>query len=209
MINHLITTFNHETGVAYVYFDYRQSNENIDNLLLSLLKQLIQIQPTLPDCVTGLYEQHKANGTRPSLETISLTLLSVMNTYSRNFIVIDALDECPNVNRCRMKFLAEIISLRNKSAANIFVTSRHNTDIAREFKGSNFMEVYATEEDVRKYLKGNMDQLPDVVRNDVELKNEVETAIVNSVQGMYDAIINILSPSMLNFLQVSSGSALS
>ncbi|KAH8122467.1 ankyrin repeat-containing domain protein, partial [Trichoderma asperelloides] len=190
VIDHLTTKFIHDlenlnTGVAYVYFSYRQSDEKADDLLFSLLKQLAQIRSSLPDCVTALYEQHKDKGSRPSLEVITSTLQSVISTYSRTFIVIDALDECPNINDCRMRFLAEILSLRYKSKVNIFATSRPNAEIAKQLEGSTFIEICAREEDVRKYLVGNMVRLPNFVFEDVKLKSDIEAMIIDSVQGMF------------------------
>lgn len=208
MIDHLTTKVHHDLdnpniGVAYVYFNYRQSDEKADNLLLSLLKQLAQRKPLLPDSVTALYEQHKDKGTRPSLEIITSTLQSVISTYSRTFIVIDALDECPNIDDCQVRFLAEILSLCDKSMANIFATSRPNAEIAKQFKGSAFMEICARGEDVRKYLVGNMVRLPNFVCEDAKLKSEVEATIIDSVQGMYGASTDVLSPHTLTCSQVS------
>lgn len=198
VIDHLTTKFIHDlenlnTGVAYVYFSYRQSDEKADDLLFSLLKQLAQIRSSLPDCVTALYEQHKDKGSRPSLEVITSTLQSVISTYSRTFIVIDALDECPNINDCRMRFLAEILSLRYKSKVNIFATSRPNAEIAKQLEGSTFIEICAREEDVRKYLVGNMVRLPNFVFEDVKLKSDIEAMIIDSVQGMCGASADDLS----------------
>ncbi|PTB55273.1 hypothetical protein M431DRAFT_554495, partial [Trichoderma harzianum CBS 226.95] len=152
-------------------------------LLRNLLKQLAQKRPSLPACVSALYKQGIDQGTSPSLEAISLALQTVVGDYSKVFIIVDALDESPNASRNR--FLAEILNLRHKLTVNIFATSRHNTDIASWFEGGAFIEIYAQEEDIREYLSGNMHLLPDFVRNDERLKNEIEKTIVSSVQGMF------------------------
>lgn len=86
---------------------------------------------------------------------------------------------------------------------NIFATSRPNTDIASRFEGGTLIEIYAKGEDIREYLNGNMHRLPDFVCTDAELKNEIETTIVNSVQGMLGAS-TYLSPCVLTCSQVSS-----
>ncbi|UKZ69090.1 uncharacterized protein TrAtP1_010103 [Trichoderma atroviride] len=190
VIDQLTTKFHHDretlnTGIAYIYLSYHQNYEKADNLLLSLLRQLAQIRLSLPNCITALYEQHKDKGTRPSLEAVSSALQSVISTYSRTLIVIDALDECADINGCRSKFLAEILSLRMKSAVNIFATTRHNTEIAKQFEGSTFLKISARGEDVRRYLDDHMKRLPNFVCEDAELKSEVQGTIIDSVQGMF------------------------
>lgn len=186
VIDQLTTKFHNDmdTGVAYIYFDYRQREEHAEILLRNILKQLAQKRPSLPAGVSALYKQDVDQGIPPSLEAISLVLRTVAGDYSKLFIIVDALDECPNSNDCRNRFLSEIQQLRHKLAVNIFATSRPNTDIASRFEGSTFIEIRAREEDIREYLNGNMHLLPDFIRNDVELKKEIETTIVNSVQGM-------------------------
>ncbi|UKZ49064.1 hypothetical protein TrVGV298_003303 [Trichoderma virens] len=184
-IDQLTTKFhdNMDTGIAYIYFDYRQREERAEKLLLSLLKQLVQKRASLPAYISALYEQHKDQRIPPSLEAISLALQEVAKDYSQAYIIVDALDECSN--DCRMRFLTEILSLRNKSAVNIFATSRPNANIASKFKDGTLIEVSARDEDIREYLNGNMHRLPDFVFNDVQLRSEVETMIINSAQGMF------------------------
>lgn len=190
MIDQLTNKFHHDLehidiGIAYIYFSYHQNYEKADDLLLSVLKQLAQIRLPLPTCITALYEQHKDKGSRPSLEAVSSALQSMLGTYARTFIVIDALDECADIKGCRSKFLAEILNLRTKSAVNIFATTRHNMEITKQFEGSTFLEVFARGEDVRKYLDDHINRLPNFVREDPKLKSEVEGTIIDSVQGMY------------------------
>ncbi|PNP58742.1 hypothetical protein THARTR1_01758 [Trichoderma harzianum] len=187
-IDQLTTTFQDDmdTGIAYIYFDYRQKEETAERLLRNLLKQLAQKRSSLPTCVSAMYKQDTDQGIPPSLEAISLALQTVARDYSKTFIIIDANDECTNSNDCQVKFLEEILNLCNKSAANIFATSRPNTEIANRFKGATFIEICARGEDIRQYLNGNMDHLlSDSVRNDMELRTEIEKAIVSSVQGMF------------------------
>lgn len=209
VIDQLTAKFHHDgenltTGITYIYFSYHQNYEKADNLLLSILKQLAQIRLSLPSCITALYEQHKDKGTRPSLEAVSSALQSVIGTYSRTFIVIDALDECADINDCRSRFLAEILSLRMKSAVNIFATTRPNMEIAKQFEGSTFLEILARGEDVRKYLDDHINRLPNFVCDDAELKSEVEETIIDSVQGMYGASTDVSLLHILTCFQVSS-----
>jgi hypothetical protein len=188
VINHLSERFqtNADIGIAYIYFSYKQNvdKQNVDNLLSSLLKQLSQEQPSLPDSVKALHDQYRNKRTRPSIDELSRALQSVAAIYSRVFIVIDALDECQAANGCRARFLTEVFNLLTKAGANLFATSRFIPEITDRFKGSISLEIRASEEDVRRYLEGHMSKLPTFVGNSSDLQEEVKAGIVKAVDGM-------------------------
>jgi Cdc6-like AAA superfamily ATPase len=106
VVGHLQRTFQHDVrvGVAYLYCNFRRQ-ENLTDLLLSLLKQLIP--PSIPETVVSLYGRHQAKRTRPSFGEISEALHSIVASYSRAFIIIDALDEC-RLSDGRHKLMPEI-----------------------------------------------------------------------------------------------------
>jgi hypothetical protein len=173
-------------GLAYIYCNFqRQDEQNIDNLLASLLKQLAESQPSLPESVKDLYNRHKAKRTRPLLKEISIVLQSLAAMYSRVYIVVDALDECLASGHYRSKFLSEIFNLQAKAGINFFATSRPIPDIEREFKGYPSCEILASDEDVRRYLDGHMWQLPGFVSKRLDLQEEIKTKIMEAVEGMY------------------------
>jgi len=187
VVDYLYTRFQKDPsiGIAYIYCNFRRRDEQraID-LLASVLKQLSQKKSSLPVYVKALYNQHKAEKTRPSFEDISRTLQSVAPMYSRVFIVIDALDECQVSNGSLTRFLAEIFNLRDKSRANVFATSRFIPEITKKFEDSRFLEIRASGEDVGRYLDSHMFLLPGFVIDSSELQEEIKTRIIQSVQGM-------------------------
>ena len=194
VVNHLHTTFrnNPTVGIAYLYCNFRRQHEQkAANLLLSLLKQLVQGQALMPGSVKNLYTHHIKERTRPLFDDISRALHSVVANYSRTFIVVDALDECPLFDGHRRKFLREIFDLQTKTAANIFATSRFIPEIEEDFKGGVSLEVRASNEDVKRYLHGHLLQLPSFVLNNSILQEEIQTAITNAVAGMYGLPGNI------------------
>lgn len=175
------------TAIAYLYCNFRQQDEQtVDNMLASVLKQLSQMRSSPPATLTALYERHKDRRTRPSFDEISKTLQSVAATYSRVFIVIDALDETRATDGCRTRLLGEIFKVQAGSEANIFATSRFMPDIISEFeaRASTMLEIRANEDDVQQYLDGHIVRLPSFVRKKPELQEEIKTRIVQSVQGM-------------------------
>lgn len=188
VINDLIIRFQNDQtiGIAYIYCNFRRKDDQkAEDLLASLLKQLAQERPSLPDIVKDLYGRHKDKRTRPPLEEISRTLQSVAAMYSRVFIIVDALDECQAYDDCRTRFLSEIFNLQAKCGANLFATSRFIPEIKERFEGSILLEIRASNEDVWRYLDGHVFRLPGFVRRSQELQDEVKTEIVKAVGGMY------------------------
>ena len=173
-------------GIAYVYCNFRrQYEQKPEDLIASLLKQLLQKQSSLPQNVEILYNQHKAKQTRPSLDEISEALHSVVATYSEVYIIADALDECQISDGYRSRFLSKIFNLQAKTRAKLFTTSRPIPDIEKEFKGCLQREILASDEDIRRYIDGHISKLPTFVSNRPELQEEIKTKIATAVEGMY------------------------
>jgi Cdc6-like AAA superfamily ATPase len=188
VVEELFTRFENDgnIGIAYLYCNYqRKYEQNLGDLFASLLKQFVQEQPSIPDSVKTLYDRHQDKRTRPSLDEILGVLQSVAATYSKAFIIVDALDECQISDGCRQRFLTGLFNLQAKCGVNLFATSRPISSIEKEFEGNTMLEIRASEEDVRKYLEGHMFQLPGFVVQSLELQEEIKTNIVKAVDGMY------------------------
>ncbi|QYT04235.1 Ankyrin repeat protein [Trichoderma simmonsii] len=188
VVDDLCKRYPHNTtvGIAYIYCSFQQKGEQTAyDLLASLLKQLAQGQSSLPDSVKDLYTQHQAKKTRPSIDEISGALQTVAATFSRVFIVVDALDECQASNKCRSTLLLEIFNLQAKTETNFFATSRRIPDIERAFKGYPSLEILASDEDVQKYLDSQMSELPGCVLKRPDLQEEIKIKIVKAIDGMF------------------------
>ena len=197
VIEELQTRFrdNKRIGIAYLYCNFRrQGEQRINDLTISLLKQLVESQTSLPDSVRDLYKRHSRNQTRPSVDEISQCFQSVITIYSRTFIIIDALDECQVSHGCRDKFLSELFSLQDKCGVNIFATSRDMPDITGRFQGSMSLEIRASEHDVRRYLDSQISNLPSFVKRNPDLQEEVKAEITKAVDGMYVSLVNKTPP---------------
>ena len=189
VVDNLCRRFQDDTtvGIAYIYCNFRlQQEQDPTELLLSLLKQFAQGQPTIPDCVKKLHGNHKQR-TRPSLDEILDALKSIITGYSKAFIIIDALDEYKSSDGFRSTFMSEIFSLQAETRANLFATSRFIPDIENEFKGKGAisLEIRASDDDVRRYLDGHISRLPLLIQENCELEDKVKAAIVKAAGGMY------------------------
>jgi hypothetical protein len=188
VIDDLTTRFeNNETvGVAYIYFNFRRKLEQqTADILASLLKQLSQHRPTLPESVVALYNQKKKKQARPSVDELSAVFLSVITEYTKAFVVIDALDECQEFGGCRSRILTELFNL-TRSGANLFVTSRFNREVEGKFDPMQVqsLEIRASKQDVEMYLEGNMPQLAAFAEWDEDIRESIKVTISDTVDGM-------------------------
>ncbi|CAG8882582.1 unnamed protein product [Penicillium egyptiacum] len=186
VVDHLDQEFQADPaiGIAYVYCNFkRQDDQKINDLLEGLLKQLAGRCQPLPNSVKELYKYHKARGTRPSAEEISNVLLIVAATFSKLFIIVDALDECQASDR--LHFVSELFNLQTRHSANIFATSRFISEIMDQFKDVLSLEIRATDEDVGMYLESHMGQLRPCVLENRQLQEEIKTTISDAVDGMF------------------------
>ncbi|KAJ6135142.1 hypothetical protein N7512_000302 [Penicillium capsulatum] len=186
VINDLNNRFNgqKDVGIAYIYCNFRRrEDQRLEDLLLNLLKQLSQTRDSLPADVKALFAVHQEKRTRPLFEEILRTLHLVSNMFRRVFLVVDALDECQADDGCQARLVSQLLKLQSECGANVFATSRF-TEIVEIFRGAPSLEIRAVEEDVRKYLDGNLIRLPGFVRRNPDLQEEIRSTIVRLVRGM-------------------------
>jgi len=166
-------------AIAFVYCDFQQrAQQKPVGILASLLKQLIQKLPSVPESVKLLHKEHKNNTSASCPNTdISKALQSVASDYARVFIVIDALDEFQDSK----SLLPEIFKLQSNTGANLFITSRPEKDIQKEFQGSIPLEIRARHEDLKKYIDRRTLDLDIFQDEDKELKEEIRVKIKNKV----------------------------
>ncbi|KAH0565262.1 hypothetical protein GP486_001343 [Trichoglossum hirsutum] len=172
-------------GITYLYCNFQQRHQQKpEDLLSSLLKQLVQKQAFVPENVEKLYEYHNRERTRPSLKEILKALESVAAQYSRVLIIVDALDECDVSDGVHQKFLSAIFNLQAKTGANIFATSRINDNIAKLFEGALSLQIRAEDEDIKSYLNGRMSLLRSDILDDT-LRGMIRKEVIRAVDGMF------------------------
>lgn len=173
-------------GVAYIYCNYKnQKEQDMVSMLAACLKQLVHGRPSQTEHLKRLYEQHAKKGTKPSADETFSTLQSVVSEFSTVYIIMDALDECRNDDGTRRRLLDRIRYLRSKTDVRFLATSRLLPDIVEEFKDSGWLEIQASDEDVRRFIAGQVHRLPNCIQRKAELQRLVQDKITESVDGMY------------------------
>lgn len=186
VVKHLQEAFpDHKTGIAFLYCSYsRHEKQKVINLLSALLNQLVQQQSSIPEPVKTLYGNHIKCRARPSLSELSDALLSVVKSYSRVFIIIDALDECRDNDGTSINLLSEIRSLQTHSDTKLMATSRFIATIMQEFKEDISLEIRASSSDVGQYLEGQMSRLPKIILRSPSLPQLIKAAVTEAADGM-------------------------
>jgi hypothetical protein len=203
-INHLLAeTRGSNIGLAFLYCEYKeQTKQTVSNLLASLLKQFTQQRPSLCDSLADLYGWHSNRETRLSIEEISGALRVAVASFSKVFIVIDAVDEC--CDEWRVQLLTELQNL--SVTVNLMMTSRPHTNLGTIFRQITKAEIRASDQDLQTYINGRISWDPRLsltVKADVELHRRVMHAITNTAKGMYvsrDGLEFSISPCLVTFV---------
>ncbi|KAL6819261.1 hypothetical protein V8C40DRAFT_281571 [Trichoderma camerunense] len=189
VINHLQTTFRHDqdVGIAYIYFHYKEEgNQNIEDLLASLLEQLLRSQTHLPESTVGLFKLHSKIRTRPSDDELFSDLTFTIRRYKTVFFILDAMDEC---QRSSLKvLLSYLFQLQSGHDIRIVGTSRPIQVFTNMFPNDNdllLLDIRATPSDVLAYLEGQMHSLSYFVRSNPELQEDIKSGISEAVDGMF------------------------
>lgn len=177
---------NKDIPVVYIYCDYRkQEEQTLISLMASILRQLLQHRTPVPDTVTKSYHHHISSGTRPNLEETGEMLKVLFAEFSQTYVVVDALDELPVSGQIRPILLANLRSLQKAHNLNCMMTSRSIPQVDYELRGSLFLEIRASNEDVKEYVYGHMSDLTKSAQNNPNLQEAIANSIVEVVDGMF------------------------
>jgi hypothetical protein len=123
--------------VVYHYFDYKDvSKRHVRGFLASVLFQLSDDSDPCRDVLCQLYDKCRSGSERPSDDDLAKCLKSMVELPEQLpiFIIMDALDECPNTTgtpSARDEVLDFVEDLIRSGHSNLFicVTSRPEQDI--------------------------------------------------------------------------------
>ena len=123
--------------VAYYYFDFKDAaKRDVRGLLTSVLLQLVSNSDHCWDLLSQLYKTCCDGSEQPSEAALTQCLKSMLDLPGQlpTYIIIDALDECPNntgTPSAREKVLDLVEDIVRSSHSNLFVciTSRPEQDI--------------------------------------------------------------------------------
>ncbi|KAN0141609.1 hypothetical protein V8E53_000071 [Lactarius tabidus] len=184
-------------SMAYYYFDFRDTDkQNCRNMLFSLLSQLSAYSDLCCDILHRIYVTH-SNGEHKATDDVLMRCLKETLTLSNDhptYIILDALDECPNSlgmpspREVVLDFLKELVELSLPNL-HICITSRPEIDIRTVIEPLTTRRVSLHDEtgqtkDIVKYVSS-------VVRSDVRMgkwREEDQNLVIETLSEKADGM---------------------
>ena len=153
-------------SLAFFYCDFREDRKKeLRGLLSSFLVQLCHQSDSYFDILSKFYSEHGKGMRPPSDDALAGCLKILLNRprLAPVYLIVDALDECPNpsvVRSPRAEILGFIKKLVTTQIPNlrVCVTSRPESDINENLRPINFRSVSLHDEagqnkDIEDYIK--------------------------------------------------------
>ena len=191
-----------ETGsaiMAYFYFDFKDlRKQTCHDLLLSLVSQLSNRSSPCCDILHHVYEAHEKGARQPSDDTLKECLKQMLRLPGQRqiFIVLDALDECPDSFTFPsprdevLQLVKELVDL-HLPELHICATSRPEVDIRAVLQPLAFRSVSLHDEngqkaDIADYVRNVVNSSPSSAmrRWRAEDKNMVIETLTERADGM-------------------------
>jgi hypothetical protein len=189
-----------EAGLASIapfYFDFRDSSkQDVRGALSSILTQLSAESDTFCGVLERLYSTHKAGSKEPSEDALRGCLKSMLSLQDQGptFIILDAIDECPNSvgtpsPRENVLELVERLSELHHPHVSICVTSRPEVDIEAVLRPLTSCTVSlhgesGQKEDIINYIKWFINSDPKARKWRKEDKELVLKKLSEGAEGM-------------------------
>ena len=174
-----------DIGIAFVYFDDART-VTAEDIIGSLVKHLVHRRGNPSQDLTDLYSQHTERRTHPTYLELSMILETEAREFSKVFVVIDALDECPVRNDTRTKILTELSKL---STVRVMITGRpHVTAVVLSSLGEVCqVQIRARDEDIDKYTEERIHLNENLSRHCLRsegLEETIRQTVVSKAGGM-------------------------
>ena len=153
-------------SLAMFYYDFREDQKkDRRGLLSSLLVQLCRQSDSYHDILSNFYLEHASGSQHPSDDALVCCLKDIVKLPGQApiFLVVDALDECPNTPsllspRDKVLMLVEDLVDSRLENLRICVTSRVEADIKPVLEPLTFRSVSLHDErgqreDIENYIK--------------------------------------------------------
>jgi predicted nucleotide-binding protein (sugar kinase/HSP70/actin superfamily) len=106
-------------------------------------------------------------------------LISIISSFKKVNVVIDALDECRE--HIRKDMITAIKNIHKPNIAHVLVTSRPFPHILSQFEDSIHLEIRASDADLSAYLRMQLSHASKAVQ---VFTDDIVTTIIKKVKGM-------------------------
>jgi len=185
-------------ALAYFYFSFNDEQKQTANgMIESIIKQICCCRPDTPPSVKDL-EDLKVRGQRADARLLRRVLIETLRGFSSVYVVIDALDECPESDpeHGREALLRCLAAINEGRSSNMHMlwTSRREKDIeasyqalrSRSEKWDIDLSLYkpAVDHDIGIFVDTTLSSL-EYGSWPKKLKDEAREALIERADGMY------------------------
>ncbi|KAL8796216.1 MAG: hypothetical protein Q9182_007404 [Xanthomendoza sp. 2 TL-2023] len=188
IVNHLRLNRPEESkgsiGIVFIYFKYNETDQTFDNVLSSLLQQLLQDSEHIAPDLLSLYERHRDRNTSPTTDEISQALSTMIDGHEEVFCVIDAIDECHETLRWELVERLESFGPKFR----VLITSRYLDSIAEELESYQRFEIRANKADIELFIEHQIPKnrnLRKIVQRSPSLRDDIKQGVSNSAEHMF------------------------
>ncbi|CZR57756.1 uncharacterized protein PAC_07645 [Phialocephala subalpina] len=179
------------SALAYFYFSFNDTaKQTTINFMRSVIAQFASRKPEFPATLQMLYNTYQLG--EPSLDILTSALRSTLELPGNNYIIIDALDECPNQSAERRQLCATLgeISAWDLPNLHILITSRPVSDIEDSiplFHNAVTVPIQnkQVDEDIHRYVEIQLEGNERLSRWPPQVKEEILTTLTNKAHGMF------------------------
>lgn len=152
IVDHISSTADAKSiGIAYIYGDYKNSSQQTSaELLACLAKQLVASKSHPPTELVDLAATLQGEARRPNFQQSQKLLASLCKSFSRVYLLVDALDEIRTSER--KKFLSALYKIESGSTSFLFTSRPNIGDIQRQLKDATRLPIRAADADIRSYV---------------------------------------------------------
>jgi len=205
------------TGLAVLvifYFHFGDTTkQDARNLLSSILFQLCSQSDKFSQALSSIYSSHGNGSREPSIDTLLECLKSILALQGQAplYIVVDALDECPNSSGLPtqrqevLDIMKELIDLK-LAHLHLCITSRPEIDIRRAFDPLNPYNVSLHNQDGQ--IKDLAEYVKSVVGSDATMQDwpaKVKELVIDTLtkKGGGMCVIVVLMPRFVSHAMTS------
>jgi len=184
-------------SLAIYYYDFREDEKkDLRGLLSSILFQLCNQSDSYYDILSSFYSAHCDGAQSPGDDKLVRCLKDVLSLPGQApvYLIVDALDECPNtsaISSSRLEVLTLLENLVNSQLPNlrICVTSRPEADIKPILEPLTFRSVSLHDEpgqkdDIENYIKS----VVNTNRNMRRWRSEHRQLVIDVLMGRADGM---------------------
>ncbi|TFK17521.1 ankyrin [Coprinopsis marcescibilis] len=154
------------------------------DILLALLRQLLERHPQVLPFVKPMYERHKRENTRPSeAEVVDLLRrIATSGLFKKTFYILDGLDEAAS------DIQVDLLEILSSLPVHFFITSRPLDTLKELVPDAHFLTIIASDPDIALLIDQKIHRMPALRRlllKNATLKAEVVSMISSKSSGMF------------------------